>query len=314
MSQTLSKDIECILVNDCSSDGSMDIAEQMVAEYQGEIRFLLLHHSQNRGLSAARNTGLQHATGEFIGFLDSDDWIEPDMYEVLFNLIKDDPDCAFTTSGIIGEEKDGPKNYYYDTDIYKKTGVLSPLQYLESIFINNSDPTSWNKLFRKSYITTTFVEGRNAEDFYFHYKNCRNLIAKTPNAHIRTTDRLLYHYRRTNPTAITAKNTQSTKLWYADYYQNLFEIKQDCAKWNTHLSKIIDETYPQKLALYFGFISSNIAFIRSNRDFIKFYREQLLSVKLSSLPLTKRIDIWLACHLPYGFDMRYAIKRIYLSI
>ena len=86
--QTYKGDIECIIVNDCTPDNSCVIIERFKKEYNGNIDFKLLHHTVNRGLSAARNTGIDAATGEYIYFLDSDDEIMPECIEVLAEPLK----------------------------------------------------------------------------------------------------------------------------------------------------------------------------------------------------------------------------------
>ena len=58
MAQTYTGSIECILVDDCGQDDSIGVAKKVIANYQGPIRFHILHHEHNRGLSAARNTGM----------------------------------------------------------------------------------------------------------------------------------------------------------------------------------------------------------------------------------------------------------------
>ena len=72
------RDLEIVIVDDGSTDGSGDICD----EYRSDDR-VKVFHTENRGLSAARNLGLDNASGDWIGFVDSDDWIEPDMYEAL---------------------------------------------------------------------------------------------------------------------------------------------------------------------------------------------------------------------------------------
>ena len=57
-------DIECILVNDCTPDDSMEIVRSMMDDYHGEIHFVICNHDKNKGLSAARNTGILVATGD----------------------------------------------------------------------------------------------------------------------------------------------------------------------------------------------------------------------------------------------------------
>ena len=83
MRQTYQGAIECILVDDCGTDDSIAIAEQLIADYKGVVSFRILHHDRNRGLSAARNTGTAAASGEYIFYLDSDDYLSDDCIEVL---------------------------------------------------------------------------------------------------------------------------------------------------------------------------------------------------------------------------------------
>ena len=70
--------LECILVDDCSPDNSINIAEKMIKDYSGGIRFEILSHEKNQGLSVARNTGMNSAKGRFLFFMDSDDYITDD--------------------------------------------------------------------------------------------------------------------------------------------------------------------------------------------------------------------------------------------
>ena len=65
MNQTY-QDIECILVNDASPDNSITIAERLIADYDGSIQFRILNHEHNKGQSAARNTGIKAASGDYI--------------------------------------------------------------------------------------------------------------------------------------------------------------------------------------------------------------------------------------------------------
>ena len=84
--QTMRDGIEFIFVNDCTKDRSIEILEQVLAEYpHRKEQTRIIHHKKNRGLIAARNTGLAYASGEYIIHCDSDDWVELDMYEKLYN-------------------------------------------------------------------------------------------------------------------------------------------------------------------------------------------------------------------------------------
>ena len=83
MRQTYRGEMECILVDDCGTDNSMEIVQQLVAAYKGPVVFKIVHHDHNRGLSAARNTGIDVSSGEYVFFLDSDDWISDGCIERL---------------------------------------------------------------------------------------------------------------------------------------------------------------------------------------------------------------------------------------
>ena len=90
MNQTYSV-YECIIVDDSTDDDSIEKCERMLSSYKGAIRFVILHHEKNRGLSAARNTGLKAATGEYIFFLDSDDELPSDCIATLTEPVLANP-------------------------------------------------------------------------------------------------------------------------------------------------------------------------------------------------------------------------------
>ena len=93
MEQTF-PDIEFIFVDDGSPDGSIEIIRRVTAEYDRNVRILV--HPVNKGLPAARNTGLEACTGEWILHCDSDDWLEPTMVEHLYNAaVKAGADIAY---------------------------------------------------------------------------------------------------------------------------------------------------------------------------------------------------------------------------
>lgn len=78
--------LEIICMLDCPTDGSAEIATRVAAE---DPRIKLVEHSENRGLPTARNSGVEHAIGEYIHFMDSDDWLSPDFYETLIHGVEE---------------------------------------------------------------------------------------------------------------------------------------------------------------------------------------------------------------------------------
>lgn len=119
MEQTL-MDIEYIFVDDCTPDHSMEILQRVLTDYPERLENIrIIHHTQNSGSAAVRNTGLQIAQGEYIIHCDSDDWVEPDMYKAMYAKAKEtDADIVVT-------------DYYYEyanhTSIQKQNYPDNPL-------------------------------------------------------------------------------------------------------------------------------------------------------------------------------------------
>ena len=216
------QDIECILVDDCGNDNSAQIAERYIIDYQGPIAFKLLHHECNRGLSAARNTGIKEATGEYLYFLDSDDTIETDAIETLLKLFKKYPDIVFAQGNILSENREissyGLKSHIPEytnnhDDIYK-------------IMLSEITTVAWNRLIRRDFVLNHnlyFPEGYFTEDMYWGY-----FISKYANA-IAFTHKGLYVYyinegsMMTLPSKANRLKWLNSRIWTSQIY--LIDIK-----------------------------------------------------------------------------------------
>ena len=86
--QTMTDGVECILVDGCGSDRSLFIAKDFIEHYQGNVLFRIVEREKNGGLSAARNSGIDVASGEYVYFLDSDDEITPNCLEIMWSLVE----------------------------------------------------------------------------------------------------------------------------------------------------------------------------------------------------------------------------------
>ena len=95
------RDIECLIVDDGGQDDSARLAHDFIQSYQGDISFQLLHHEKNSGLSAARNSGIRAASGDYIYFLDSDDAISANCIEVLAALAQKYPTACFIQGNFV---------------------------------------------------------------------------------------------------------------------------------------------------------------------------------------------------------------------
>ena len=160
--QTYKGDIECIIVDDCTPDGSCAIIEHFINEYNGSIDFKLLHHTKNRGLSAARNTGIDAATGDYIYFLDSDDEITPECIELLAESLKQkNYDFVIGNYTPIGPDKEIAKLLLKEREIINNGNILQ--LYLSRQWYM----MAWNKLCNLDYIRKEglyFKEGLINED------------------------------------------------------------------------------------------------------------------------------------------------------
>ncbi|WP_160686063.1 glycosyltransferase family 2 protein [Clostridium sp. C2-6-12] len=99
--QTL-KEIEFIFIDDCSMDNSLDILYEF--EKKDPDRVIIIKSDENQGPGGARNIGLKYASGEYIGFVDSDDYIKPEMYECMYNKAIEN-DCDLVECGYFSERK-----------------------------------------------------------------------------------------------------------------------------------------------------------------------------------------------------------------
>lgn len=84
------REVEYIFVDDCSTDNGLVILESMIEKWaHKKNKTKLIRHEVNKGSAAARNSGLEHASGEYIGWIDSDDWIDPNMFKDMFDAAKE---------------------------------------------------------------------------------------------------------------------------------------------------------------------------------------------------------------------------------
>ena len=158
------ENLEIILVD----DGSLDNCGQICDDYAKKDTRIKVIHKKNGGLSDARNAGLEICTGDFIAFVDSDDWISYDMYEILLNsLYKYDADIAECKFYLVNNNKCIPKlnNRNVEVNIYNTIESLKSL-----ILLDDLNTIVWNKLYKKSVLENIqFEVGRINEDDFFTY-------------------------------------------------------------------------------------------------------------------------------------------------
>ena len=166
------EDIEIICINDASTDNSKNI----VAEYaKNDKRIKVLNIEKMSGQSYARNLGLEIASGEYIGFVDSDDWVALDMFEKMYNLAKlGNTDITMCQAQLYDDKEQ--RIYcddYYSLKNLEKMGnnVFSIEETKEEIL--NINVVLWNKIYKREFlnnIEAKFPEGFIYEDMLFFFE------------------------------------------------------------------------------------------------------------------------------------------------
>ena len=160
--------IECILIDDCTPDRSMTIVKSMVSEYKGPISFVLLKHEVNRGLSAARNTGIQHAKGDYVFFMDSDDYIMPDSLQYFLDNQAKYQDVDILVGNAINRKANNNLiNGVHDTCLMTDRDVFFQRMLQHKIYLY-----AWNKLIKRDVLIShhiLFEEGILYEDQCWSY-------------------------------------------------------------------------------------------------------------------------------------------------
>ena len=265
MNQSL-KEIEIILVD----DGSPDNCPQLCDEWAKKDSRIKVIHKENAGLGMARNTGIQHATGEYIAFIDSDDYVELDMYAKLLEKAE-----LHNADIVYCGHKQGLKDgKYIDRRDFDRETIFDDKESIEELSINYFYPTKgrimtmsvWHSIYRRGIIKTEFYSEREvvSEDLHFQISAILNSgkIVYIPDC--------LYYYCHNGESL--ARTFKISKFYG---YQKLI--------------KLLLELYPHRKSyvyyFYFTFTINFIRFFYSNQAIDKKKKKQYLKQIYSD-------DIW----------------------
>lgn len=218
MRQTYTGEIECLIVDDCGTDGSIAIAEQIIAQYDGPIRFEVLHHEQNRGLSAARNTGTFHATGDYLYHLDSDDEITEDCVEKLIGKVENDPEVEMVQGNTIVHSiakgdcllvKNIPLQIVTSNEEARKCFY----QYQQMHF------SVWNKLFKRDFIIENNIQLKEGLSYFEESQFSFNILKYLKRAAY-VLD-CTYHYKQRPNSIMTATDKKKQGLYFVMLLQDV---------------------------------------------------------------------------------------------
>ena len=203
------KNLEIILVNDGATDESGRLCEQ-IAEQDERV---LVYHKENEGLSQARNDGLKQAHGDYVIFIDSDDYIHPEMIASLYQqLVKEDADVS--SCGVMNVYANSESPQTENQDDYF---VCDTETFLREYLIGEKIPgTICNKLIKKEIAAQlTFPKGLIYEDAYYHFD-----LIKVAKKYVVNTKPYYYYFHRGD--SITTKPYAEKDLAYIDIYQKFY--------------------------------------------------------------------------------------------
>ena len=293
MAQTY-RNLEIIVVDDGSADHSAEIVRRL----QSTDSRIHLIQQKNSGVVLARRTGVDHAKGEYIGFVDGDDIIDDDMYAFLLqNILKENADishCGYVMH--VGKRKD----YYYDTHKYLLQNNQDGLYDLISgKFV---EPGLCNKLYKKEVIAEAInqqgiQEFKNLEDLlinYYAFKKSKKSVYE---------DRCKYHYILRKNSASTSKATEKKVF---DPIHVIQIIQADCS-----ITKVKEVAYRRYVAMLIGASTlRNLNTVR--KKVIKILRQETKNVfSIPSLGLKIKMMFLLSAYFP---NIYFIIRKIYEKV
>lgn len=302
-------DLEILLID----DGSPDRCGQICDDYEKQDSRVKVFHTENHGLSAARNFGLQYATGEYIGFIDSDDWIKPEMYEVLFRRLHEaEYDIIVCGYDTISDKKSSewkPMEMAYDHD-----------EALTSLIDEKINNAVWNKLYSKELLQRSIVhgvlfpEGKNYEDVAAMYRIVDN--AKS----VAMISEVLYHYRIRSG-SITKTYTAKNLIDYSDsklsryvFFKNRYPV--------------LYEEKKEKLLLSAGYGISKVwrwwygckaeekwEYKNKIKELQSFTKNNIPLFGYSSWPITLRLSaLFMHSSSYFSFAIMYALNQVFRKL
>lgn len=310
INQTL-KEIEIILVDDGSTDDSGKICD----EYADKDKRIKVIHKKNGGLSAARNTGFENATGEWITFLDSDDWIDEHTCEDTY-ILGEKNRSEVVIFGTIQEFEHykTPFKYHYADGTVFEAEMCKDLQ-CEILNFTGNVATVWAKLFRRSFLVDNGLEHnaelrQGSEGIEFNIR----VFEKVNRAYF--TDHIYYHYIY-NPNSISAKHDEKNHYFVIKCFD---EIKRQIAK-SDNREKLEELFYKRfsyvvvatAISGYFN-PCNNQSFVEAKNSFLRYKENKLVAETLARKEISlidfrrKIVLVFIKCNLYFPIVLLAKIR------
>ncbi len=258
------KNIEIILVDDGSPDGCGAICD----EYAAKDSRCRVFHTENRGLSCARNYGISVSRGAWLMFIDSDDWVEPDFCRVPYETaVRYGADLVMFR---FNSFKNGELEKLRDPDLPE--GIVGKGDAIDMIYYRGILNYAWNKLYKRELFEgIEYPAGKTYEDVGTTYKL---VLASKVTALV---NKLLYNYVTARPESITSTNTKANR---ADFMEMKDRQMQDLIAWG-HPRYIIDEVTAGSALSYLIRVERSGKKINRNGTFYKWRCANVRNARLA---------------------------------
>lgn len=264
--------LEIILCNDESPDRCPQICDEYAEK---DSRFKVIH-KKNGGAASARNAGLEIATGDYIGFVDSDDFVDDNYIEKLVDNLEEN-EVDISVCGYFDLYKDCVERIQIE-----KTGIYSEVEFLDRFLWDWKCGLIWNKLFKAELLRNVrFTEGNIIDDEFFTYKvvmNSKKIIVR---------DEPLIYYRMRMSGVMNNGKKEKQLLDRMNYLTERFEL--------------VTKEYPELYLKYLYNLTDNIITIRREANN---YENVVAAIKAFQ---------WKYCMKIMSSSLNYKIKYAYLK-
>jgi len=297
-------DYEALVVDDRGKDNSINLIEKMAQSHPNGEKIRIFHHEKNLGTGAVRNTSIDEARGEYIFFMDGDDYLAPNAIRLLYEAM-----TANNADVVIGNHQsvfpDGRIEY---TTNYKQGCCISEyaiIQWMRKNEINHYPVATWNKLFKISFLRDNgirCVPWHRHEDIFFGFQTA--FFVKS----IATVPEITYYWAQLQDSYTHQDFTE----WHLNQYLDIFDRSMNLIIEKEKSGKLPKELYWILTNKFlYGFVSRNIwnSSLLSNKqknDYLKHIREITTHIKWKDeCHWWKQKLFYMVIKMPYPY---YVIK------
>lgn len=251
------RNIEVILVDDYTPDQSMELAKKIIRQspLSQDFMFVFLSHDQNRGLSVARNTGIDASTGDYIYFLDSDDELKPFCIESLVNNAEEYGLPEIVIGSFIKSLEDNKDSIVVEDVVLNPAFYDNNMKILDAYLYGEIYQMGWNKMIKRDFLLNNklyFFEGILHEDFLWTFILCN----KATTMLLSQLTTYIYKVRKGSiMTSMTDRNYESTirilnivRNYYNTGYLDRANIKS-CHCYNDMFEKVSQSIIYSKMPI-----------------------------------------------------------------